>query len=346
MWPRDGALTAHALDLAGYFDLTRSFYTFCRDVLTKEGYLLHKYNPDKTLASRWHPWARNGQKDLPIQEDETALVLWALWAHFQKWKDIEFIKLLYRSLIIRAADFLASYRDPDTGLPQDSYDLWEERRGVHAFTAATVWAGLIAASKFARAFGETKTATHYEAIAARMRQQVEAVLYRRELNRFARMVARGSNGEWQVDETVDASLFGLWYFGMFSPDDPRIVATMEAARTRLWVSTAVGGMARYHNDAYHQQSQDLATVPGNPWFICTLWVAQWIIARARNRAELQPAVDVLIWCARHGLPSGVLAEQVHPHTHAPLSVSPLTWSHASFVTAVQEYLVKWRAVSF
>jgi GH15 family glucan-1,4-alpha-glucosidase len=55
-------------------------------------------------------------------------------------------------------------------------------------------------------------------------------------------------------------------------------------------------------------------------------------------------VDLLSWCVKHGLPSGVLAEQVHPNTHAPLSVSPLTWSHATFVMAVQEYLAQWRTV--
>ena len=71
--------------------------------MSKEGYLLHKYNPDGTLASSWHPWVRDGQKDLPIQEDETALVLWALWNHFQQWKDVEYIKPLYRSLITKAA---------------------------------------------------------------------------------------------------------------------------------------------------------------------------------------------------------------------------------------------------
>jgi GH15 family glucan-1,4-alpha-glucosidase len=38
------------------------------------------------------------------------------------------------------------------------------------------------------------------------------------------------------------------------------------------------------------------------------------------------------------LPSGVLAKQVHPFTEDPLSVSPLTWSHAAFVSAVQAYL--------
>ena len=344
MWPRDGALTAHALDLAGYLDLTRPFYRFCREVLSKEGFLLHKYNPDQTLASSWHPWIRDGRKELPIQEDETALVIWALWLHFQKWKDIEYIKPLYRALIIRAADFMASYCDPKTGLPQPSYDLWEERRGVLAFTTATVWAGLTAAARFATAFGETACAEQYSAAAARMKQSVGAVLYRPELKRFVRMANQRSDGSWEFDEKLDASLFGLWYFGMFPPDDPRITETMTALQEGLRVKTSVGGIARYENDYYHQQSQDLANVPGNPWFICTLWLAQWAIATARTKADLKPAVALFEWCVHHGLPSGVLAEQVHPYTHAPLSVSPLTWSHATFVMAVQEYLAQWRAL--
>lgn len=345
MWPRDGALVAQALEVAGYLEIGRPFYVFCQKVLTKEGYLLHKYNPDGTLASSWHPWVRDGQKDLPIQEDETALVLWALWHRFQRWKNVEYVKPLYRPLIIRAADFLAAYRDPETGLPLPSYDLWEERRGVLAFTCAAVWAGLTAASRFALAFGETALSEHYGQAATAIKTGVESAIYRPELKRFARMVNRKPDGSWDVDATLDSSLFGLWYFGMFAPDDPRIVATMEAVRGRLWVKTSVGGMARYEDDYYHQQSTDIANVPGNPWFICTLWLAQWIIATAKTRADLKPSVEILEWCVQHGLPSGVLAEQIHPYTHAPLSVSPLTWSHATFVAAVQEYLAKWRLLT-
>lgn len=345
MWPRDGALVAHALDLAGYFDITRPFYMFCRDVISKEGYLLHKYNPDRTLASSWHPWIRDGQKDLPIQEDETALVLWALWRHFEKWKDVEYIKPLYRSLITRAADFLLVYRHLDTGLPKTSYDLWEERRGALAFTVAAVWAGLMAASRFAQAFGEAEQSERYRSAADQMKAGAERVLYRPELNRFVRMANEKPDRTWVFDETVDASLYGLWYFGMFPPEDLRIIATMNAVRTRLWVKTDVGGIARYENDYYHQQSQDIAKVPGNPWFICTLWLAEWIIVTATSRSDLKEAADLLEWCARHGLPSGVLAEQVHPYSHAPLSVSPLTWSHATVVMTVQEYLAKWRVLS-
>jgi GH15 family glucan-1,4-alpha-glucosidase len=139
---------------------------------------------------------------------------------------------------------------------------------------------------------------------------------------------------------MDASLIGLWYFGMFAPDDPKIVATMETMRDRLWVKTDVGGVARYEDDYYHQVSDDVQNVPGNPWFICTLWLAQWHIAKARTVDDLKPALDILDWVADRDLRSGVMAEQVHPYTNEPLSVSPLTWSHATLVMTVQEYLAK------
>jgi GH15 family glucan-1,4-alpha-glucosidase len=127
---------------------------------------------------------------------------------------------------------------------------------------------------------------------------------------------------------------------MFAPNAPEIISTMETLRERLWVQTDVGGVARYEDDRYHQVSEDVDKVPGNPWFICTLWLAQWHLARAENEGDLQPALELFDWVADHDLRSGVMAEQVHPYTNEPLSVSPLTWSHATLVLAVEEYLEK------
>jgi len=81
-------------------------------------------------------------------------------------------------------------------------------------------------------------------------------------------------------------------------------------------------------------------VPGNPWFVTTLWLAQYYIARAKTKTELDKAVDIMEWVVGHALPSGVLAEQINPYTNEPLSVSPLTWSHAGFAIVVQEYMNK------
>ncbi len=339
MWPRDGALVASALTQAGHPGTTRRFFEFCSRLITDEGYLLHKFNPDGSLASSWHGWLNGGEKVLPVQEDETALVLWALWRHFQRFPDVEFIKPLYRNLIIRAAEWLAAYRDPGDKLPLPSWDLWEERWGVLAWTVGAVWGGLAAAAEFAGAFGETDLRDRYRAAAAEIKEATERRLWSEDRGRFLRMLSRRDDGGMDEDGTVDASLMGLWYFGMFPADDPRIAATMNAVRERLWVRSPVGGIARYENDAY-QRAGDAADVPGNPWFICTLWQAQWHIAAAKSKEDLRAAAEILGWAADHALPSGIMAEQVHPFTDEPLSVSPLTWSHSTLVATVREYALR------
>ncbi len=344
VWPRDGALVANALDKAGYFELAKRFYFFCNQIVREEGFFLHKYNPDGTPASSWHPWVKDGKPQLPIQEDETALVVWALWQHFDRYRNTEFIKPLYRPLVTKAADFMESYRDPSTGLPLPSYDLWEERRGILAFTTAAVHGGLQAAGRFAAAFGERDKAAAYNRAADEVRTGMDKHLYSEAHGRFVRMIVPNGSA-FEADPVLDASLYALFAFGAYDPRDPRVEATMKAVEARLWVKTDVGGVARYERDYYHRVSEDFDRVPGNPWFICTLWLAQHRIARAQSVKELEEALPFLQWVASRALPSGVLAEQVNPFTDAPLSVSPLTWSHSTVVLTVVEYLEKLRALT-
>jgi GH15 family glucan-1,4-alpha-glucosidase len=142
--------------------------------------------------------------------------------------------------------------------------------------------------------------------------------------------------------TLDASISGLYQFGMFEATSEEMRRTMEAITNRLTVKSEVGGVARYENDVYHQVSHDLANVPGNPWFICACWLAEYQIACARTLEELRQAQGWLEWVRARALPSGVLAEQVNPYTDAPLSVSPLTWSHAEYAGAIRWYIGKYR----
>jgi GH15 family glucan-1,4-alpha-glucosidase len=155
------------------------------------------------------------------------------------------------------------------------------------------------------------------------------------------MVYRSAQGELHVDSIRDSSIWGLFAFGLYSAGDLRIVSTMSDLKHALWVGQGVGGMARYENDYYHQVSKD---VPGNPWFVCTLWLADFLAERATDEKGIAEAVDILKWVTDHALPSGILAEQVHPFTGAPLSVSPLTWSHATFVATVHRILRRLGAI--
>jgi glucoamylase len=233
---------------------------------------------------------------------------------------------------------LVEYRHPEIGLPLPSYGLWEERRGILAWTAAAVWGGLMAGANLAEDFGEIQRAEHYRKVAEELKQGVENYLWLPNLGCFAKMMIQRSDDSWDVDTTIDASTSGLWQFGMYSPDDPKIIYSMKAIRKRLWVNTPVGGIARYKNDNYHQVSQDTDKVPGNPWFITTLWVAEWLTKIAESEVDLAASRELLDWAAQHSLPSGILPEQLHPFSGEPLSVSPLTWSHAAYIVFVLAYI--------
>jgi len=336
-WPRDGALAAYALIKAGHSGISRHFFEFCSDIIHQDGYFLHKYNPDGSLASSWHPWIEDHTARLPIQEDETALVVWAFWRHFQKFRDVEFVAKHYRPMIMKAAEFMAGHVDAATGLPLPSYDLWEERWGVHTWTVAAVIAGLEAAARFAAAFGETQFNTRYARIADRMRRALLKHLWSKEHQRFARCLLAGPNG-LAPDMTLDSSLCGLALFGAIDPADPRVLKTLQAVAEGLTVKTSVGGLARYTGDAWHRVANDTARVPGNPWFITSLWMMRCEIAAANTVEQLDRSFRWMRWVSKHCLPSGVLGEQLHPETGEPLSVSPLAWSHAEVVAALVEYL--------
>jgi GH15 family glucan-1,4-alpha-glucosidase len=105
MWPRDGAYAALAMDRAGDYNIAERFFQFCDEVISPAGYFMHKYRPDKSLGSSWHPWVKNGKVELPIQEDETAHVLVLLWKYYEVSKNLEFIENIYNSLIKKAAVF-------------------------------------------------------------------------------------------------------------------------------------------------------------------------------------------------------------------------------------------------
>ncbi len=340
MWPRDGALVAYAMSMAGYQGMVAPFFHFCARAITEEGYLHHKYNPDGTIGSSWHPYLHQGQRQLPIQEDETALVLYALWQDYAKHGVIELPQSLYPSLIRKAARFLHSYIDAQLLLPKPSYDLWEERYGIYTFTASAVYGGLVAAANFARLFGDDARFSRYERAAEQMKEAILTHLWDESAQRFARGLYM-KDGVWIKDMTLESSIYGIFEFGVLPATDERVARTMQAIKQGLSVKTEIGGIARYEQDYYFQKTTDWEKVPGNPWIICTLWVAEYEIAAAQTVEELVSPRNTLQWVVNHALSSGVLSEQLDPFDGSPISVAPLTWSHATYVLTVTKYLEKY-----
>jgi len=338
VWPRDAAYVAVALDWIGDRHSARKFFDFCNHVITEGGYMMHKYRPDESLGSSWHGYVVDGHSELPIQEDETALILWALWEHWLVSRDLDFIESLYESFIKKAATFMVAYRDPYTGLPKSSYNLWEEKFGIHTYTASSVYAGLLAAARFADLLGKDRSEHNFHKAANEMRNAILKHLYDAEQGYFLRSSFLDEKGEMAFDRAIDASsAYGIFLFGVLPPDDPRLTGAIARTKEKLSIHTPVGGIARYEEDQYYHVADD---VPGNPWFITTLWYTQHAISIAKSDHDLDSARAELNWVERNALRSGILSEQLNPHTGEQLGAAPLTWSHAEYVRTVVMYLDK------
>ncbi len=353
MWSRDGALVTAALDQLNCQDITERFFDLSRRLLPcARPMLLHKYDPSGTVGATWHPHIIDGKHDQPFQQDSTALVLFSLGQHCRRYGESAFTRRMYDEFVVPAADFMLSYRDQSTGLPLPSYDLWEERRGVHAYTCGTVYGAFIASAEMAITFGDCERAVQYIDAAAKLREGIGDYLWDESVNRFARRVILHEHGSIERDLTIDSALYGLFAFGAVPPADQRMRSTMQQVQARLSVRTEIGGIARYENDYYFQRSDDIERAAGNPWIICTLWMAQYHLSLSKalsdpacseyclheaitSRAE---ALTMLEWASARATESGILPEQIHPFTGEHLSVSPLTWSHAEFIRTTLLYL--------
>ena len=211
-------------------------------MLTAEGYLLHRYSPNRLWGSSWHPWVdQEGESPLPIQEDETALVVYSLWQHYCCFHDIDFVSSHYHRFVTPAAGFLVSYREPHTHLPAASYDLWEERRGIFTYTTATVYAGLDAAARFAVLFGEEELTSRYRQAAEEIKEAALHYLWDERTGTLSADDHRGQKRHHPEDPTLDSSVCALFQFGMLPAHDPRLKHTMHALEQTLWVKTPIRG---------------------------------------------------------------------------------------------------------
>jgi len=338
VWTRDAAQVALALDMAGYHEVSRKFFEFANEVISEEGYFFHRYRCDKSLGSSWHPWISDGRRQLPIQEDETALVIYALWKHYENTKNLEFIESIYNSLIKKASNFMLGFRN-ELKLPFPSYDLWEMKYGINTFTSSSVYAALTAASEFAKLLGKENDEKLFRQGADELKEAITKNLYNDNARYFYKLIDI-VEGNIIHDETVDSSsLHGISFFEVLPINDSKLEEAYKVFNSHLSCSSGVGGIARFENDEYFKDPN--TSCPGNPWFITTLWKAQYEIKKAQSNKNLNEAKNILKWVTNKALFSGILSEQIHWANGNQLSASPLVWSHAEFVITVIMYINKY-----
>lgn len=331
-WPRDACYALWPLLRLGYKNELKNFFRFCRDALHPDGFLLQKFRPDKAPGSTWLPYVIRGRVIPPIQEDETAIVIFLLGQYIERNRDKELLDEMYDTLVVPTANFMATYINGATKLPHASYDLWEEKFLTSTYTVALVYAALNAASKMAEKKDRKTDAVRWQTVAEEIYNAAHKHLFNSERQCFYKGFVSDPEGKLQYDGTIDtSSIYGAFMFGLFAIDSKEMQASMETLTKTFGLKPNEPTIIqRYEYDQYY--TSDPAGM-GNPWFVTTLWVAEYDM----QAGNLERAKKTIQWVQKQMLSTGVLSEQVDPKTFKFASVAPLTWSQAEFLSSILDF---------
>jgi GH15 family glucan-1,4-alpha-glucosidase len=294
---------------------------------------MHKYRADGALGSSWHPYVHDGSVAPPIQEDETALVLFVFAQYYHMHAEPLLLNEFYHTMVTPMADFLASYIDEVTGLPRASYDLWEETYLTTTYTTSVVYAALLAAADLADVAADSNKAVMWRSRAEDIFAAAHKHLFNEERKAFYKGILV-KNGEIEYNATLDtSSIFGAFMFGLFPVGSEQLIAAVETMKATFGVNEGALGLPRYENDNYRRVGDD---VTGNPWIITSLWLAQYYIEIDQPAA----AATITAWVRAQAMSTSVLSEQISPHDGSLISVAPLTWSHAEYMATLLDTITE------
>lgn len=329
LWPRDASLTYLCLlrwdDNKILHNKIRQGILHINQCFGELPYLMHRYRlHNASLGSSWHPWIDdNGKSRIPLQLDQTALfvILYEQYiAHYGE--RIPEVEAKLPGIIKFINDQV------EKGLHKPCYDLWENHFGQFLSEQAALMAALSAGVVIysSHNVGTDKLLTSWEHSV----NQLQNGLRENFLNEDG-YLGRGylleKNEHQHIINQVDSSFHWLWQLGVLSPQDESLKLTVNVAEKRLVVGD---GFARYENDHYLRHNQDYT---GNPWYISTLWFAQYYLLTDK----LLKAKSALSFVLKHMDNTGLLPEMADPNSGMALSVKPLIWSHVELLN-----LLNWK----
>ncbi|CAK4829119.1 unnamed protein product [Aphanomyces euteiches] len=164
-------------------------------------------------------------------------------------------------------------------------DLWEEQRGLHFFTVAVQRRAVYEARDFANFLGDAASAATYSAAATNLDAKLATFW-----NANAQSVQTTINARLLDAAIPLGAIHGNNGDGVFAPEDDRIlssIAQLESGFVSEYtlnqnVKTDASGLplslaiGRYYGDTYDGSSNS----QGNPWYLCTLSVAESVFRAA------------------------------------------------------------------
>ena len=317
-WPRDAVFITEALDEIGMLKEADKFYkVFCKMTQSRDGGWEQRFYTDGRLAPCWG-----------YQIDETASVVFGVYRHYEKTKNIKFLKDTLK-MCENAIDFIDKYV---TDVLEEkfefrkSYDLWEEYEGVTLYSMSAIFGAYNAMLKI---YKEVKVEYANNRLRIEAMEKRKKILEKREreIKEYVLKTFYDEDKKCFVrnldDRRLDISILGsVTPFNMFSPKEKRFLTTIE--RMNMTLRTYTGGYIRYEDDRYNGGY--------NPWVIANLWMANYYL----DAGDKKKAKECFEFVIKSASSYGFLGEQVNNETMQPSWIIGLTWSHAMFVIVINK----------
>lgn len=320
-WLRDGAFIADSMSRVGRQESAARFHEWVRLLLVERSSQIDSLldraargepiSPDDHLPCRYSLDRADGQDDWTnFQLDGYGTWLWAL------------DKFLIRNslphdpwleAVGRLSDYLCRF------WAEPSYDWWEESFGhIHVSSIACICVGLERVSQWPEL-----------PLSVRERAVATATSIRQRIAKEG--THDGHLTKWLNSTSVDASLLALVSpLGFVSPSSDVGLRTVDVVRSQL----SDGGVHRHLQDTYFG---------GGQWVLLTEMLASCLV----QQGDSAGALDALKWCIEQADSESLLPEQVNSRLLAPEyedhwiekwgnSARPLLWSHAMFLTLIDE----------
>ena len=318
-WPRDAVFITEALDEIGMIKEADKFYkVFCKMTQSRDGGWEQRFYTDGRLAPCWG-----------YQIDETASVVFGVYRHYEKTKNIKFLKDTLK-MCENAIDFIDKYV---TDVLEEkfefrkSYDLWEEYEGVTLYSMSAIFGAYNAMLKI---YKEVKAEYANNRLRIEAMEKRKKILEKREreIKEYVLKTFYDEDKKCFVrnldDRRLDISILGsVTPFNMFSPKEKRFLTTIE--RMNMTLRTYTGGYIRYEDDRYNGGY--------NPWVIANLWMANYCL----DAGDKKKAKECFEFVVKSASSYGFLGEQVNNETMQPSWIIGLTWSHAMFVIVINKF---------
>ncbi len=325
-WVRDASLTMEALWVAACPYEAADFFSFLATAApnlesSRAMQIMFGVGGEHDLSERVLPHLRGWRDSRPVRVGNGAWV--------QRQIDVygELLGAAHRLVELLSSDadddtrrFLAAcadaaaerWREKDQGI-------WEVRGDPQHFLYSKVmcWAALDRAIKLADRLGFSERVDAW----ARTRDEIHAAVLRDGWSDEA-----GAFTQYFGSTDLDASNLMMPIVGFLPPDDPRILATMDAIEQRL--TDAHGLVYRYRTES---GVDGLAGEEGS-FLLCTFWLAQALAMSG----QVERARVVFERAAAYVNDVGLLAEEVDPATGELLGNFPQAFSHIGLVNAAWE----------